>query len=194
MASHGAGGGHDAAAIARIESRILLIRGRRVILDADLAMLYGVPTKRLNEQVKRNSVRFPPDFMFRLTRAEVEDLNRSQIATAWQKHRDPRFPPFAFTEHGAIMAANVLNSPNAVRMSIHVVRAIVRLRQELSMRRELVHRLAELEGRIDTHDAAIRELVAAIRQLAEPPPDPARPRIGFRPEGKQRIDRGSRTP
>jgi len=96
--------------IEHVGSRILLIRAQKVMLDADLAELYGVPTKRLNEQVKRNQNRFPEDFMFRLTRAEVEALNRSQIATGSQKHRDPRFPPFAFTEHGAIQAANVLNS------------------------------------------------------------------------------------
>ena len=107
------------------------------MLDADLAALYGVLTKRLNEQVKRNSVRFPPDFLFRLTPEEVEELNRSQNATSSQKHRDPRFPPYAFTDHGAIMAANLLHSRNAVRMSIYVVRAFVRLRQELMMRSEV---------------------------------------------------------
>ena len=141
----------------------------------DLAALYGVPTKRLNEQVKRNSSRFPPDFAFRLTPEEAEELNRSQNATGSQKHRDPRFSPYAFTEHGAIMAANVLNSRRAVEASVYVVRAFVRLRHELTLRKELAHKLGELEQRIDTHDAAIRGLMAAIRQLAD---DGFRARVG----------------
>jgi ORF6N domain len=107
---------------------ILALRGHRVIFDAELAGLYGVTTKRLNEQVKRNAERFPEDFMFCLTRPEVEALNRSQFATGSQKHRGPRFPPSAFTEHGAIMAATILNSPRAVEMSVFAVRAFVRLR------------------------------------------------------------------
>ncbi len=101
----------------RITQSILVLRGHKVLLDADLAALYEVPTKRLNEQVKRNIERFPADFMFRLDREEVDALNRSQVATGSQKHRDPRFPPYAFTEHGAIMAATVINSPQAVEMS-----------------------------------------------------------------------------
>jgi hypothetical protein len=100
---------------------ILILRRQRIILDTELADLYGVTTKRLNEQVKRNGARFPKDFMFRLTRTEAEALNRSHIATGSEKHRDLRFPPFAFTEHGAIMASTVLNSPRAVEMSLHVV-------------------------------------------------------------------------
>lgn len=106
------------APIEHITRAILLVRGHKVLLDAELAALYGVTTKRLNEQVKRNAERFPQDFMFRLSRAETEALNRSQIATGSQKHRDPRFPPYAFTEHGAIMAATVLNSARAVEMSL----------------------------------------------------------------------------
>jgi len=101
-------GQHALVTVEQIESRIVTVRGQKVMLDTDLAEMYGVPTKRLNEQVKRNPSRFPPDFVFRLNREEVEGVNRSQIATGSQKHRDPRFPPFAFTEHGAIMAANVL--------------------------------------------------------------------------------------
>ena len=116
-----------------ISRNILVLRGYRVLLDAQLAALYGVTTKRLNEQVKRNAERFPDDFMFRLTRSEVEVLNRSQIATGYQKHRDTRFPPFAFTEHGAIQAANVLNSPKAIEMGIYVVRAFLRLRECLPL-------------------------------------------------------------
>jgi len=101
-------GQHALVTVEQIENRIVTVRGQKVMLDTDLAEMYGVPTKRLNEQVKRNPSRFPPDFVFRLNREEVEGVNRSQIATGSQKHRDPRFPPFAFTEHGAIMAANVL--------------------------------------------------------------------------------------
>lgn len=106
------------APVGDITRSITVLRAHRVILDADLAALYGVTTKRLNEQVKRNAERFPEDFMFRLTRPEVEALNRSQNATGSQKHRDPRFPPFAFTEHGAIMAATLLNSPHAVEINV----------------------------------------------------------------------------
>src|SRR5271170_56306 len=111
----------ESVAPEQIARAILILRGHRVLLDSELAALYGVTTKRLNEQVKRNAERFPDDFMFRLTRTETEALNRSQIATGSQKHRDPRFPPYVFTEHGAIMAATVLNSPQAVEMSVYVV-------------------------------------------------------------------------
>jgi ORF6N domain len=103
------------APVEEIGRTILVLRRQRIILDADLAALYGAPTKALNQAVKRNAKRFPEDFMFRLNRVEVEALNRSQIVTGPQKHRDPRFPPYAFTEHGAIMAATILNSPRAVR-------------------------------------------------------------------------------
>jgi len=127
---------------------IITVRGKRVILDADLARIYGVPTKRLNEQVRRNPERFPPDFAFVLTEQEVTNLksqfatssaglNRSQFATGSQRHRDPRFTPYAFTEHGAIMAANVINSPLAIQMSVFVVRAFIRLREMVSTHREL---------------------------------------------------------
>jgi hypothetical protein len=161
---------------------ILVLRGHRVILDAELAGLYGATTKRLNEQVKRNAARFPEDFMFRLTRAETEALNRSQFATGSQKHRDPRFPPSAFTEHGAIMAATILNSPRAVEMSIYVVRAFVQLRELLASNQELAKRLDQLEARIEkklvTHDDAIAAMLSAIRELMQPPPAKRRG-IGF---------------
>ena len=123
-----------------------MFRGRKVLLDAELAALYGVTTKRLNEQVKRNAERFPEDFMFRLSRTETDALNRSQFATGSQKHRDPRFPPYVFTEHGAIMAATTLNSPRAVEMSVYVVRAFVRLRELLATNRAFVRKLDELYG------------------------------------------------
>lgn len=179
-----------------IESFITTIRGQKVILDADLAKVYGVPTKRLNEQVKRNAGRFPEDFVFQLTLEEVTNLrsqnatlnavgNRSQIATGPQKHRDPRFLPYAFTEHGAIMAANVLNSPQAVKMSVFVVRAFIRMRQVLSDNRVLAKKLAELEkmltARLDTHERAIVHVLEQILRLLNPPsrPEPPPKKIGF---------------
>lgn len=169
----------DTVPIERIASGILLVRGERVMLDADLATLYGVPTKRLNEQVKRNAERFPPDFMFRLSAAETAALNRSQIATGSQKHRDPRYPPYAFTEHGAIMAATVLNSPQAVDMSVFVVRAFVRLRELLASNKALAGKLAELETRLEGHDQAINEIILAIRELMAPAVPEKKRGIGF---------------
>jgi hypothetical protein len=165
-----------------ISRDILLLRGHKVLLDVHLAALYGVTTKRLNEQVKRNAERFPDDFAFRLTRSEVAALNRSQIATGSQKHRDPRFPPFAFTEHGAIQAANVLNSPKAIEMGIYVVRAFLQLRETLASNTELARQFAQLEARLDEkladHDKAIAAILSAIRQLMRPTPPRRRP-IGF---------------
>ena len=161
-----------------ISQAIRIVRGRRVLLDVDLAALYGVATKRLNEQVKRNLDRFPEDFLFRLSRAEVEALNRSQDATGSQKHRDPRFRPRAFTEHGAIMAAMVLNSQRAMEISVYVVRAFVRLREILASNKELAVKLGELERKIDTHDQAIAGILKAIRQLMNPR-CPKRRGIGF---------------
>ena len=171
----------------RIEQAIFLIRGQKVLLDADLALIYGVPTKVLNQAVKRNLRRFPSDFVFRLTAEELEAIqsqiaagaNRSQIVTGSQKHRDPRFLPYAFTEHGAIMAANVLNSRRAVQMSLYVVRAFVRLRAILATHKELDKKLAELERRVKSHDEHIQLLFEAIRHLMAPEPPKPR-RIGFR--------------
>jgi hypothetical protein len=164
--------------VEHITRTILLLRGQRVILDAELAALYGVTTKRLNEQVKRNAERFPEDFLFRLSRDETEALNRSQIATGSQKHRNPRFPPFAFAEHGAIMAATILNSPRAVEISVYVVRAFVQLRELLASNTELARRLDELEGKLEHHDEAIAAILSAIRELMNPS-TPKRRGIGF---------------
>jgi hypothetical protein len=164
--------------IEHITQSILILRGHRVLLDSELAALYEVPTKRLNEQVKRNLDRFPEDFMFRLTRTEVEALNRSHFATGSQKHRDPRFAPYAFTEHGAIMAATVLNSPRAVEMSIYVVRAFVQLREMLASNKELAQKFAELERKVSSHDQAIVGILKTIRELMNPPLPKKRP-IGF---------------
>jgi len=163
----------------RIEERILVIRGQRVMLDADLAQLYGVKTKVLNQAVRRNATRFPPDFMFRLSHAE-----KKEVVTVCDHLQGLRFSPVlprAFTEHGAIMAASVLNSERAVRVSVYVVRAFVRLRQALAAHKELGRKLAALEGRLDRHDEEIAALLEAIRELMAPPPAPRRGRIGFRP-------------
>jgi hypothetical protein len=164
--------------VEHITRTILLLRGQRVILDAELAALYGVTTKALNQAVKRNAERFPEDFLFRLDRTEVEALNRSQSVTGSQKHRDPRFPPFAFTEHGAIMAATILNSPRAVETSLYVVRAFVQLRELLASNAELARKLAELERKLKGHDEAITAILSAIRELMNPP-QPKRRGIGF---------------
>jgi DNA-binding HxlR family transcriptional regulator len=167
-----------AASSSEISRTIVVLRSQRVILDRDLAALYGVSTKRLNEAVKRNARRFPADFVFRLTRVEVEILNRSQIATTSSKHRNPRFPPFAFTEHGAIQAANVLNSSRAIEMGVHVVRAFVRLRELLVSNKALAQKLDELERKYRHHDKAIAAMLAAIRELMNPTPVKRRG-IGF---------------
>ena len=161
-----------------------MFRGRKVLLDAELAALYGVTTKRLNEQVKRNAERFPEDFMFRLSRTETDALNRSQFATGSQKHRDPRFPPYVFTEHGAIMAATTLNSPRAVEMSVYVVRAFVRLRELLATNRAFARKLDELESRLQTHDEAITGILRTLRELMNPPASERRG-IGFTADLKE---------
>jgi len=167
----------------RIVSRILLLRGQKVILDADLAELYGVSTGRFNEQVRRNKDRFPSDFMFKLTNQEVERL-RSQIAISIGEMRlvgrgGRRYLPHAFTEHGAIMAATILNTPRAIEVSVFVVRAFVRLREMVAANKELSKKLDELERRVSHHDEAITGIVKAIRELATPPEPKARRRIGF---------------
>ena len=161
----------------RVSSKILVLRNQKVILDSDLAELYGVPVKRLNEQVKRNLQRFPPDFLFTLTGVEYQNL-RSQNATSSSAHGGRRYLPYAFTEHGAIMAATVLNSKRAIEMSIFVVRAFVGMRQALAVNQHVVSKLSELEARLDSHDAEIQDLVEAIRELMAPLPANNR-RIGF---------------
>jgi hypothetical protein len=158
--------------------RILTIRGQKVILDADLAAVYGVPTYRFNEAVKRNRRRFPEDFMFQLTPDEHTGLI-SQIAMSKPGRGGRRTPPYAFTEHGAVMAANILRSERAVQMSVFVVRAFVVMREQLLNRAELEKRLAEIEKALMSHDAALRDLYQKIRPLLLPPPDPPRKQIGF---------------
>src|SRR5215471_3223508 len=161
----------------KVGSKIVVLRNQKVILDTDLAELYGVSVKRLNEQVKRNPKRFPPDFSFTITRSEYDNL-RSQNATSNSAHGGRRYLPHAFTEHGAIMAASVLNSKRAIEMSILVVRAFVQMREVLRANQRVETKLAELEGRLDIHDAEIQELLEAIRELLTPLPANDR-RIGF---------------
>jgi len=162
----------------RIERRILLVDGRKVLLDKDLAELYGVSTKRFNEQVRRNSARFPADFMFRLSTGQWRAL-RSQIATLEPgRGRHRKYLPWAFTEHGAIMAATILSTPRATQVSVFVVRAFVRLRGLLASNRDLAKRLDDHERKLAAHGEAIGSLVATLRNLLTPP-ELKRRRIGF---------------
>ena|SRR5208283_1206697 len=176
----------------RIESLILTVHGLRVMLDSDLARIYGVTTIRLNEQFRRNVARFPQDFAFQLTREEFTNL-RSQFAIS-SLHGGRRYLPWVFTEHGALMLATVLNSQTAVEASVRVVRAFVLMREQLAAHRELAGKLADLEQRVGGHDAAIENLFEAIRQLVEPPLPEDRPKIGFMRETSPpyRIRRGCR--
>jgi len=181
-----------------IESLILTLRGQKVILDADLAELYGVPTKRLNEQVKRNADRFPQDFMFQLTAREWSNLksqiatssleiphaegvvpNWSQFATSSKRHRGAAYRPTAFTEHGAIMAATILNSPEAVAMSVFVVRAFMQMREQLAANAAILKRLTEIDKTLLQHDSALRSIWSKLQPLLESPPAPPQRRMGF---------------
>lgn len=162
----------------RIAQAILVIRDKKVMLDVDLARLYGVTTKRLNEQVKRNKERFPEDFMFQLTKEERDEVVANCDHLDRLKYSATL--PHAFTEHGAIMAANVLSSQQAITASVFVVRAFVQLREMLAGNKELVQRLDELERRIDRNDETIVALVAAIRELMNPTvPSKKKHPIGF---------------
>lgn len=179
----------DPVVLDTIAGRILILRGQRVLLDADLAALYGVPTKRFNEAVRRNAARFPADFMLSLTNHDLTAL-RSQIATLKPgrgQHR--KYPPNAFTEHGAIMAASILNSPRATEVSVYVVRAFVQLRETLANNKGLAAKLEELEQKTEAlalrHDslaantrAQLKQVFDAIRELMTPP-EPKRRPIGF---------------
>lgn len=195
-----------------LEPLILVIRNQRVILDADLARLYGVTTKAFNQAVKRNADRFPEDFAFQLTIQEVaklrsqaaasstelienkgKDQNRSQIATSSnrsqfvtgsQKHRDPRLRPWAFTEHGAVMAANILHSERAIHMSVFVVRVFVRLREHVAANQAILKRLAEIDRTLLQHDSALLDLYEKLLPLLQPLPDHPKRRIGFQSKGK----------
>jgi hypothetical protein len=174
------------------------IRETKVILDSDLARLYGVPTFRLNEAVKRNVDRFPDDFRFQLTAEEFARLisqyaisrpdaihpredraDSSQIAMSSRKHRGAAYRPWAFTEHGALMAANVLNSSRAVQMSIFIVRAFLRMREELATSAVILKRLAQIDRKLLVHDVALRDVYRKLQPLLAPPPEPPKRRIGF---------------
>jgi hypothetical protein len=161
----------------RVGSKILVLRNQKVILDTDLAELYGVPVRQLNQQIKRNRDRFPADFVFSLTSAEYRSL-RSQIVISNPGRGGRRYLPHAFTEHGAIMAATILNSSRAIEMSIFVVRAFVQMRQTAAVNRHVVSKLIELEAHLDRHDDEIQDLIETIRELIAPLPANAR-RIGF---------------
>jgi ORF6N domain len=170
----------------KVDSRIFVLRGQRVILDADLAELYGVKVRHLNQQVKRNAKRFPLAFRFQLSAHELKIL-RSQNVISSEGHGGARYLPYAFTEHGAIMGATVLNSARAIEMSVFVVLAFVRMRRAIAGHRHILTKLAQLERRLENHDADIQDLMDAIRELMSPA-EPTRSRIGFEapaaPSGK----------
>ena len=174
---------------------IRTIRGLKVVMDSDLAALYGVATARLNEAVKRNSLRFPVDFAFVLTREEVENLMsqiaisshraptdlRSQFAAIRTNHGGRRKLPRVFTEHGALMAANVLRSEKAVQMSLYLVRAFVALREQLTSNLSVLRRIAEIDKKLIEHDVVLSEVVKRLQPLLSPPPEKKKPKIGFHP-------------
>ncbi len=162
----------------RIAHSILLLRGQKVLLDADLAELYGVETKVLVQAVKRNLDRFPDDFMFRLDAEEFAAL-RSQSVTSNTGRGGRRYAPYAFTEQGVAMLSSVLSSPQAIAVNIEVMRAFVRLREALAGNKELAAKLGELERKLKGHDQAIAGILDAIRQLMAPPPVPKKRSIGF---------------
>jgi hypothetical protein len=164
-----------------IETAILMIRGERVMLDSDLAELYGVSTAALNQALRRNRGRFPQDFMFQLTATEVDDLNRSQTVIGSQRHRNPRFRPYAFTEQGVAMLSSVLRSRRAVAVNIEIMRTFVRLRRLVAAHKDLGIQLAKLERSVAIHDKQIQAVLSAIRGLMTPPVRKGR-QIGFRPK------------
>jgi hypothetical protein len=180
-----------------IEPLILTLRGQRVILDADLAGIYGVETRVLNQAVKRNADRFPEDFMFQLTVREWDNLKSQFVTSSWRQaeneedvtnrsritvtspHGGRRKLPYVFTEHGAMMAAMVLNSPEAVAMSVFVVRAFVRMRENLAANAAILKRLAEIDKTLLEHDQAVGLIWEQLQPLLAPPPEPPRRKIGF---------------
>ncbi len=161
---------------------IYSLRDQRVILDSDLARIYGVETRALNQSVRRNQERFPAEFVFQLTAHEASDMLRLRSQTVILKagrghHR--KYLPFAFTEHGALMAATVLNSPQAVKMSLFIIRAFVRMREDIAANAAILKRLAEIDKNLLLHDGALRDIYQKLRPLLEPPPVPPKPEIGF---------------
>jgi hypothetical protein len=160
-----------------LESLIHEIRGEKVILDSDLARIYGVATKRLNEQVKRNFLRFPEDFCFKLTAEEKQQLVAN--CDHLQQIKFSKTLPYAFTEHGALMAANVLNSAEAVKMSVHLVRAFIKQRELIASQAEILKKLAQMDAKLLKHDEALRVVWRELQPLLAPPPSPPKPEIGF---------------
>jgi hypothetical protein len=189
------------AANSNLTPYIRTLRGQKVILDHDLAALYGVPTKRFNEARKRNHSLFPAEFAFQLSSAEVAEMNWPQSATStsqraegeeneaslvrseprFRKHRGATYRPWAFTEHGALMAANILRSPRAREMSVFIIRAFVRMREELATNSAILARLAEIDRTLLVHDTALRDLYQKLLPLLEPTAETPKPRIGFHP-------------
>ena len=163
--------------VGKIENCILLIKGEKVIIDADLAEFYGVPTKRLNEQVKRNKDRFPHDFTFQLSPDEKTEVVAN--CDHLENLKYSRALPYAFTEHGAIMAAGVLNTSRAIEVSVFIVRAFVKVRQMVAGHKDLQRKIAQIERRLTDHDEQIIELVNLIKQLLNPEPPPKKRRIGY---------------
>ena len=161
---------------ASIERRIFVIRGQKVMIDSDLADLYRVPTKAFNQAVKRNLKRFPKDFMFRVSKREMEILRSQIVTSSWGGRRSA---PYAFTEQGVAMLSSVLNSERAVWVNIAIMRAFVKLREVLTTHRELAQKIQELESKYKEHDEKIEEVFDAIRQLLQPPTVPPKRRIGF---------------
>ena len=170
-------GSKSVVPVGKIENRILLIKGEKVIIDADLAEFYGVPTKRLNEQVKRNKDRFPHDFMFQLSPDEKAEVVAN--CDHLENLKYSRALPYAFTEHGAIMAAGVLNTSRAIEVSVFIVRAFVNLRQMVAGHKDLQRKITQIERRLTDHDEKIIELVNLIKQLLNPEPPPKKRRIGY---------------
>ena len=167
-----------AVATVPLPTRIIEVRGVKVLLDADLAELYAASTKVLNQAIKRNRQKFPPDFMFRLTKDE-----KAEVVTNCDHLQRLKFShslPLAFTEHGALMAANVLNSPKAVAMSVYIIRAFMKLRETLVANQTILKRLAEIDKTLLQHDTALRDIYRKLLPLLQPPPDPPKRRIGFR--------------
>jgi len=168
-----------------VERKIYVVRGQKVMLDNDLALLYGVTTKRLNEQVKRNISRFPEDFMFQLTTDELDNL-RSQIATSSLKsYGGRRYMPYVFTEQGVAMLSGVLNSERAVQVNIGIMRAFVNMRKMLSTNEEVSKKLADIEDKLGNHDEHFKKVFTAIRLLMNPPSKLDK-KIGFIQEGKKK--------
>jgi hypothetical protein len=158
---------------------IRCIREQRVILDKDLAALYGVETRALIQAVKRNLDRFAKDFMFRLTPEETAALRSQIVILKPGQGQHPKYPPYAFTEHGALMASTVLNSPRAVAMSVYIIRAFVKMREDLAANAAILKRLAKIDKTLLLHDGALRDIYQKLRPLLEPPPPPPKPQIGF---------------